>query len=418
MDKLIQDSFLSGTVRIPSSKSDGQRALLCAALCSGESTITNLGDSDDELAMLKNIKALGAHVRRINPNQIGVTGSPKFLDGTTLDCGESGLGLRLLTSVISTFSGTKKIIGHGSILKRQHAFFAEFLPTMGVEFNATENKLPFNLKGKLNAGNYSVDGSKSSQYISGLIMAFALLEQDTVLTVENLNSKPYVEMTLDTLKSFGIEITHENFEQFTIRGGQQYSPTNYKVESDWSSASYWLVAAAIGHSIKLEGLSFDSIQADVGMLNALETVNCQVTTDQGILAVDGSKRAPFQFDATDCPDLFPALVCLAVYCDGTTVIKGLERLANKESDRGIALQQEFGNLGVKIDLKGDEMHIHGVGHLENGTVNAHNDHRIAMCLAIAGSKIKDGLRIRGAESVSKSYPGFWDDFSALIKDDQ
>jgi 3-phosphoshikimate 1-carboxyvinyltransferase len=418
MNKMIQDSFLSGKVRIPSSKSDGQRALLCAALCNGESVITNSGDSDDELAMLKNIEKLGAKIERLNPNQLVVTGAPQFLDGTTLDCGESGLGLRLLTSVVSTFAGTKRIIGHGSVLKRQHTFFADFLSSMGVEFLAKENRLPFEMNGKLTPGNYSVDGSQSSQYTSGLIMAFAFLTEDTILTVENLNSKPYVAMTLKTLKSFGIEIEQENFEQFTIRGGQEYSPTNYNVESDWSSASYWLAASAIGHSVKLEGLNIDSSQADIGMLEALEIANCQVTINEGSITVDGSNRTPFIFDATDCPDLFPALVCLAVYCEGTTIIKGLKRLANKESDRGIALQEEFEKLGVKIELRGNEMHVHGVGYLHNGKVDAHNDHRIAMCLAIAGSKINGGLTLAGAESVSKSYPGFWEDFDALIKDDQ
>ncbi|MDX2359984.1 MAG: 3-phosphoshikimate 1-carboxyvinyltransferase [Crocinitomicaceae bacterium] len=418
MDKEIRESSLKGTIAIPASKSDGQRAVLCAGLAKGGSIIINLGKSDDERIMLENVGELGAEIAATNDNGISIHGTTEIPVATIISCGESGLGLRLLTSVVSSFDGLKSINGHGSILEREHTFFGNTLPNMGVDFLSNENKLPFTLRGKMLGGNYTVDGSQSSQFLSGLLMALPLVEEDSILKVENLNSKPYVEMTLDTLKSFGIEIEHTNLEEFRIRGGQKYTATNYTIESDWSSASYWMVAAAIGHSIQLKGLNFQSRQADRAMIQALENAQCKVSVEDQVLSIDGSARKFFTFDATHCPDLFPALVVLASFCEGTSTIQGAERLVNKESNRGIALQQEFGKLGVTIDLEADEMHIHGTGKVLSGNVDSHNDHRIAMCLGIAGTKIEGGLTIGGAEAVSKSYPSFWDDLTSLISNDR
>ncbi|MFT5777652.1 MAG: 3-phosphoshikimate 1-carboxyvinyltransferase, partial [Crocinitomicaceae bacterium] len=211
----------------------------------------------------------------------------------------------------------------------------------------------------------------------------------------------------------GVEIVNDDFKIFTIKGGQNYSCDVYHIERDWSSASCWLVAAALGHGIVVKGLNLESLQADVALLDALNSANCMISLDDDILLIDGEERVPFKFDATHCPDLFPALVTFAAFCDGVSMIKGVHRLAAKESDRGLALQEEFCLLGLKIDLEEDVMIIHGGTPLNSAIVDAHNDHRIAMCLAIAGSFIEGGVTIKGAESVAKSYPGFWDDLESL-----
>ena len=416
MDRQIIPGLLKGIIKSPSSKSDGQRALLCASLARGTSQIKNLGNDDDDEAMLRNIKILGAKVTQINTANFEVRGDLSIPGSFELNTGESGLGLRLLTSVISAFEGKKRINGKGSILNREHSFFSQILPTMGVNFSSKGNKLPFALEGKMKAGNYTVDGSQSSQYISGLLMALPLLESDSVLKVEKLNSAKYVEMTIKTLDHFGVHIDREA-DTFFIKGNQKYMPAEYSIEGDWSSASYFLVASAIGHEVSVSGLNQKSLQADREILDAFDNANCPLVFKYGALRIDGSCRRAFSFDATHCPDLFPALTALAAYCNGTSIIKGVSRLKNKESDRGNVLRKEFGKLGLKIDLIDDEMHIHGGSELRSSIVSSSNDHRIAMCLAIAGIKIPGGIKLLGGEVVSKSYPQFWDDLTSLTPTD-
>lgn len=412
MEKEIKGVQLSGKINIPPSKSDGQRAILCAGLSAGKSMIYNVGQSNDELAMIRNIQQFGAKVE-IRENEIEIDGSINFPKNAEFNCGESGLGLRLMTSICSVFEGEHRLTGEGSILSRSQAFFSEEFPKMGLEVISNQGHLPITLNGHLKPGAYTVDGSKSSQYISGLLMALPLLKGDSEIIVQDLKSKPYIDMTLATLSSFGIKI-EVNENRFSIPGNQFYSPTNYTVESDWSSASCWFSAAALGQKIELSGLSISSKQADVAILNALNSSNCIVEFLKDSIRVDGEKRRSFIFDATNCPDLFPALVVLAVGCSGKSIIRGVSRLKNKESDRGIVLQKEFKKLGVRIELLEDEMHIYGGTLMKSAKVNSHNDHRIAMCMGIAGAFIEDGVIIQDAESVSKSYPTFWDDLERLF----
>ena len=411
MKNLITASRLSGKIRIPSSKSDSQRSLLAAALANGVSVISNVGQSDDEQNMLKCIQSLGAQVQ-VNQDNISIQGITHFPKQLDLNCGESGLGLRLLTSICAAHEGTHRITGEGSVLTRDHSFFEEHFPAMGVGVTSNGGKLPMEISGQLKSGKYTVDGSQSSQYISGLLMAFPLLDGDSELTIEDLKSKPYVEMTIETLKAFGIKI-QEQGHCYLIHGNQTYQPTNYIIESDWSSASYWLVAAALGHELELTGLNLESKQADLAMLHALKKANCHIHSSKDSISIDGTQRKAFVFDATDCPDLFPALVALAAGCDGVSKISGVYRLKNKESDRGVVLQKEYALLGLKLEIQGDEMIIFGGSKLHGGTVDSNNDHRIAMCLGITATFINDEVELLNADAVSKSYPMFWNDLDQL-----
>lgn len=413
MKQVISSSVLKGIIAAPSSKSDGQRAILAAGLSKGITKIDRIGQSDDELSMLKNIEQLGATIQTVSENCTEVHGIQQFPSRAELNAGESGLGMRLITGVCAGQEGKFTINGEGSLLKRPQLFFEEHLTQMGVRVLSNSGFLPITVHGKMIGGKVEIDGSASSQFLSGMLMSLPLIQEDSTLIVRNLKSIPYVQMTLNTLQSFGIEVINENFERFSIAGNQSYSCNEYAVEGDWSSASYWLVASALGDPISISGLNLESAQADKALLQMLEDANCSLDFSNDSISVDGSNKTPFKVDATHCPDLFPALVALAAFCDGVSTISGVHRLKNKESDRGTVLQEEFGKLGLKIELLGDEMLIHGGSKLTAAPVDSHNDHRIAMCLAIVGTRIDGEMTISGAEAVSKSYPGFWDDFSAL-----
>jgi 3-phosphoshikimate 1-carboxyvinyltransferase len=412
MEKRIEPGQRKGSVAIPASKSDGQRAYLSAALANGRSVISGSGSSNDELAMLAAIQALGAVITYAN-NELIINGIEKFPSSATVSAGESGLGIRLLGMVCAVHNGNFVITGTGSLVSRPMDFFEEVIPVLGGECLTNLGKLPLEIVKPVNGGEARVDGSLSSQFISGLLMALPLAERNSVLHVKELKSSPYVGMTLQTLQRFGIEIQHENLKTFRIKGGQRYRPAHYRIDADWSSASYWLVAAAIGHDISLTGLNFSSPQADKALLDFLMMANCRIIRSEHELTVDGFQRRAFTVDATDCPDLFPALVTLAAFCEGRSVIKGAHRLVHKESNRARALQSEFRKLGLQIELSEDEMTIHGKGVLEGGITDAHHDHRIAMCLAVAGLSARNAVIIHGAEAVGKSYPSFWETLEAL-----
>lgn len=413
MNKQLIPHELKGTVTIPASKSDGQRALLAAALAPGKSTLIGLGNSDDENAMKKAIHQLGARVTINTEGNTEVEGGIRLQAPISISAGESGLGIRLLTAVCAAFDVPVTLEGHGSLVDRPMRFFEDVLPQFGAKATTKNGKLPITVQGPLSGANATVDGSLSSQFISGCLMALPLASSDSKLIAEQLASVPYVRMTLATLREFGIAIETLPNHTFQIAAPQVYRPTTYRIEADWSSASYFLVAAALGHPVRLQGLSMSSFQADKALLDALLSAGCKIQQLDGTLAVDGTDRHSFEFDATHCPDLFPALVVLAGGTTGVSKISGAERLTHKESNRALTLQQEFGKLGIRIDLDGDIMIVHGTETFSGGKVEAHHDHRIAMALAIAATVATEEVLISGAEAVSKSFPSFWEKLEAL-----
>ena len=412
MIQTIIPGKLEGTVQIPPSKSDAQRALLSAALSKEKSILYRIGESDDVQAMLETITRLGA-VWQQNEQGVEVTGTPKTDTVLDVHVGESGLGIRLLTAVCAALSDEVRLTGEGSLLQRDLSFFTSFLPAMGVSVELTENGVPITTRGRLKGGDYSVDGPQSSQYVRGLLMALPLCSEDSTLQVHNLKSGAYVAMTIATLSRFGIAIERIGIDKFQIRGGQTYRPCMYTVDADWSAASYWLVAAALGAAVKCSGLSMASLQADKSLMSCLLSAGCRITTGEDGIRVDGSSRHPVEADLTDCPDLFPALTTYGVLTEGVSRLRGVHRLANKESDRGAVLVREFSNLGCRLWIEDDVLVIHGKKGLNGGAVSSHHDHRIAMCLAIAGMFAERAITIEHAEAVGKSYPGFWSDLNDL-----
>ncbi len=409
----VQPGIRKGTVQVPPSKSDAQRALLCAAFSQGTSMLHHVGRSADELSMIQAIASLGAQVIEREKGEFSVMGIKSLPNRISIDAHESGLGARLLTAVCSTGKGTVTVKGSGSLKSRTMHFFEDVLPHFGAKITDFNGHLPITVQGPLLGRDLDVDGSVSSQFISGLLMALPLADGNSRLTVADLASGPYVRMTLNTLAAFGIQIETEEMHRFSIAGGQHYQATEYTIEGDWSAASCWLTAAALGADISVKGLNTSSVQADKQMLAALMSAGCSVHVTSDGIRVNGTTKHPFEFDASDCPDLFPSLVTLAALIPGKSIIHGANRLIHKESNRALSLISEFLTLGITIEFLDNALHIHGKSTIRGGEVHAHNDHRIAMSLGICGLFSQEAILIQGSESVRKSYPTFWEEMNAL-----
>ena len=409
--KIVKPSGIEGALTAPPSKSMMQRAVAAAALAHGSSVLLNPSFCEDALAALGIAEGLGAEVSRESGKvRIKGGGQPK---GHRLACGESGLCMRLFAPIAALFDRSFTLTGRGSLVARPMGVLEEPLEALGARCQTHRGFPPVTVRGPIKGGRVSLDGSLSSQVASGFLIALPLCPQDSVLTVANLKSKPYLRMTLSLLKEFGIIIHHdEELRRFEIPGQQAYHPRTYRVEGDWSGGAFPLVAGAIAGRVKVRGLSDKSLQADRAILEALEKAGARVCSEGNAVTVEQSRLEAFEFDATDCPDLFPPLVALACYCKGRSVIRGTERLRHKESDRALALVSEFRKMGARIRVQGGTMEVTG-GRLKGGEVSSHQDHRIAMACAVAGLASEKGVRIRDWSCVGKSHPQFFDDLEAL-----
>lgn len=409
MDFFVSKNTQIESVTIPASKSYAQRAILAAVLCDGETEVKNVGESKDVNHFITIGKQLGASIVREGNDLKIIGGQGKVSD--YLNAGESGLGIRLAVTAAAVLKGEMELTGEGSLLKRPMTDFEDFLPQLGINCATTDGYLPIRLSGKAVPGTIELDGSLSSQYLSGLLMALPKLNGDSELIVHNLNSIPYIDITLEVLETFGIKIAHTNYKNFSIPGNQDYDARGfYLVEGDYSGASMWMVKGALKGGITIKGLNPNSVQGDRKMLNALKMAGVSYHWDKSQLIIEESPISPFDFNATNCPDLFPALVVLAAGAHGETRLHGVERLYHKESNRALVLQKEFAKLDVQIELKRDFMIIHGTGQVNSGEIHSNNDHRIAMAGAIAAFISDNGVKIQQAESVEKSYPNFWREF--------
>lgn len=405
MNKTIYPSKYQGIIRAPSSKSYMQRAVAIALLAEGETQISNADFSNDSRSILKVAEQLGAEVR-ISDDVVSIIGNREF-SGKTLSAGESGLGIRTFTPIASLFPQTIKLTGEGSLLKRPIDMVEKPLRDLGVTVKSHDGYLPLTVSGPLKGGEAEVDGSISSQVLTGLLIALPMAENDSILKVNKLQSIPYIDMTLDILKEFGADVEQENYETFKIKGSQKYKARNYKIEGDWSGAAFHLIAGAIAGKLEVKGLNPKSLQADRAILKALEKAGTKVEISEESIKVAKAPLKSFDFDATHCPDLFPPLVVLAAACKGETSIKGVTRLYHKESNRALVLQKEMGKLGIEIQLDGDVMTIKG-GEIKGGKIHSNNDHRIAMAGAIAALIADGAVEIEHAEAINKSYPSFFE----------
>ncbi len=411
----ISPSVIKGCIIAPASKSAMQRACALALMVNGETVIHNPGKSNDDKAAIDIIKALGAQVNFVG-GDIVVRSTGEINPISTINCGESGLSFRMFAAIAALSDKTIEISGSGSLITRSMSLLEQIFPKLDVEINTANGYLPVTIKGPLVPASIKIDGSQSSQYLSGLLFAFAKSATCPVtLTVINLKSKPYIDLSLQMLKYFGYNVSHENYTRFQIIPVDN-SPKSisYTTEGDWSSASFLLVAGAVAGSISVKGLLQDSLQADKTILEALKLANAQVQiTGESVSVNNENKLKPFSFDATHCPDLFPPLVVLAANCPGISVISGVSRLAGKESNRALSLIDIFEKMGIAIYLKEDEMFIAGGTGLHAATVSSHHDHRIAMACSIAALNASGTVVIEDGEAINKSYPDFYQHLTEL-----
>lgn len=380
-----------------------QRACACALLHKGKTIIAHPGNSNDDKAAIDIIQQIGAVVDCTGEHTIEVTHNDNPTIADTIDCHESGLAARLFIPIAALQHKEITVTGSGSLLNRPMTDHIETLPKLQVNIAAENNTLPITVTGPLQPESVTVDGSMSSQFLSGLLItyAFAATEEVTIKAT-NLNSQPYIDLTLQMLQYFGKNVTNDNYESFTITPSESDdTPDIYiNIESDWSAAANFYVAKILGADITIENLNTASLQADKAIAN--------VATD---------KKEPFEFDATHCPDLIPILSVYAAACTGNSKIKGIQRLVHKESNRIESTTAMLQSLGIAHQLTDDELIVTG-GDLKSCTINSYNDHRIVLAGAIAALFTDGPVTIEGAEAVNKSFPAFFDTLIAAGVDCQ
>lgn len=408
-----------GTVKAPCSKSFAQRAIALGALNQYSTCLSGISSSNDVSAAIDICRSLGAKID-VQDGEIKIErgielqGRRKY----EINCGESGLSARLFSAFSLLTPAPFFVNGEGTLLSRKMDMVLDGLQQFGKDVLSASGRLPFSIEGATQTGAICVSGDSSSQFLTGLLLVAPFLSSSTTINVAKLNSRPYIDLTLEVLSDFGITIENDQYKTFKISGNQQIEhPINYQVEGDWSAASIFVVAAAIAGSVKLEGLKRDSLQGDKRIVDVVQKVGANVRWENENIVIEKGQLNCFQFDATDCPDLFPALVVLAAHCKGVSVINGALRLLNKESNRGKTLQEECEKIGVKLMIEEDVMYIYGKEQIETAEkihFNSHNDHRIAMAMSLFAVDSKYPIHICQAEAVNKSYPLFFQDLEACL----
>jgi 3-phosphoshikimate 1-carboxyvinyltransferase len=410
MNQTIVPSYVKGDIEAPSSKSMTQRAIAAALLSDTETTILNPSGCDDSKAALGIAANLGAEIQT-GLKKLKMRGTGKLKE-KKLSCGESGLAIRMFSPIAALLPYEIIMTGFGSLKKRPMSMIEDALLQLGAECDSAGGYIPLKIKGPVRGGKCTVDGSVSSQLLTGLLMALPLASGDSEITVKNLKSKPYIDMTLYVLDKFGIKVQNTNYKLFNIRGNQKYHGVSFEVEGDWSGGAFLLVAGAVNGELKIHGLRPDSRQSDKAILTALDSAGARMRIKEDSIGISKSDLHSFKFDATESPDLFPPLVALAAYCKGISIIKGVSRLVHKESDRANALREEFGKMNISVELKGDAMLVTG-GEVRGARIDSHNDHRIAMAAAVAALRASDNVIIKDSDCVAKSYPAFFNDLKQI-----
>ncbi|NQX91451.1 MAG: 3-phosphoshikimate 1-carboxyvinyltransferase [Flavobacteriales bacterium] len=388
-----------------------QRALAASLLSQEVSKLYMPCESLDCIHVGEMIVQLGATIKD-EGDHLSIHGgfNPQ---GKELFVGESGLGVRMMTPVAAMSGSALTIQGEGSLLTRPIGVFDNLIPALGGSCSTNDGLMPIQIQGPLTGGEIKMDGSMSSQFLTGMLMALPTASNDSVIEVSNLKSKPYIDLTIEILNEFGIEIQHDNYQKFRIPGGQTYRGTELDIDGDWSGAAFLLVAGAVASrdGIVVDGLQNQFTQADESIKGALMFAGAKLTYQEDGIKILAHKLKGFNFDATDCPDLFPPLAALAAFCNGKSTITGISRLEHKESNRALAIKEEFAKAGINVELVGDNMIVHPSA-IQACTMSSRNDHRMAMAATILGLAGKT-IEIEGAEAIGKSYPLFYDDIEDL-----
>lgn len=414
MNIRITPSTLQGRVEAIPSKSDAHRILIAAALADQPTVVRLDSSSRDIQATMECLRSLGAKIDNDAPGVFKI--SPVWrnpVDVPSLDCGESGATLRFLLPVAAALGVPATFSGQGRLPQRPLQPLVEQLEKHGCRFDRA--RLPLTLHGRLTGGRYTLPGDVSSQFITGLLFALPLLAKDSRIVLSSqLESKGYVQMTIATLKKFGIAI-EEHARGYQIKGEQKYrSPQHLRVEGDWSNAAFWIGAGCLqGNAIRCGGLAQDSWQGDKEIISLLRGFDANVSFFKDTARATGKPLKALRIDAAEIPDLIPVLAVVATAATGTTVIYNAKRLRIKESDRLAAIAQSLSQVGADVTEREDALLIRGGKPLRGGVVQGCGDHRIVMSMAIAAALCESELIIEGAEAVAKSYPQFFEHFKRL-----
>ena len=389
----VLPSNIAGIVSAPKSKSYTHRLSICNAFAGEKVDVKDFPKALDNARTRDGIRALLACER-----------TPIIVN-----CGESGSTLRFLLPIACALGVNAIFNVEGRLTERPLGALVDVLNAHGA---SVSNVAPYEVKGKIHSGVYEIDGGISSQYITGLIFALSILDGDSEIIIKNvLESKPYVDITIDTLKRFGV-IVKETTNGYYVKGAQKYiSPEVVEIEGDYSGAANMLVAGALKGQVEVSGLYHDSKQGDKAIVEVLKLAGANVQATNSSVMVTQSALNPIEYDCKNIPDIVPIIASLCANINGKSVLKNVERLRLKESDRLAAIIDILTSVGVHAEYNGDLV-IYG-GEVVGGSVSGYNDHRMVMCASVLGITSKNGVTISDAESISKSYPEFFEDFERL-----
>ncbi|NLX64437.1 MAG: 3-phosphoshikimate 1-carboxyvinyltransferase [Clostridiaceae bacterium] len=419
----IKSKPLNGTIMAQPSKSIAHRAIICASLATGTTRIDNVVLSDDISATIGAVSQLGAEVKiedslkysgrkLVTVNSNGRISSEEKV----IDCKESGSTARFMMPITRLDNSSSTFIGCGRLVERPFDIYKNLFAEKGITYKDNEGKMPIFLSGKITPGTYNLSGDVSSQFISGLLFVLPLLEDDSEINITgDLQSLPYIQMTMEVLREFGITIKHEaGYRKITIPGNQKYKALSlYVVEGDWSQAAFFCVMGAISGNITLSGLNLDSCQGDKVIVDILREMGALPEISEEGIKFSRTKLSGITVDVSQCPDLVPAVSVAASVAEGTSSIVNGARLRIKESDRLMTTCRELNNLGADIIEKADGLIIKGKPRLTGGKAFGSGDHRIVMAVAAASVICSEDVEIEGYDAVKKSYPEFWEDFVLL-----
>lgn len=404
---------LKGKISVPPSKSLCHRAIIAAGLATDFCNIENVVFSEDIIATCNAMMSLGVSIISGEGNLI-IKGN-NFLDdiNNEIDCKESGSTLRFLIPIVLLTGRKITFIGKGRLVHRPLTPYYKMFKEKDIKYSSREG-LPLTIQGKLKAGVFKLPGNISSQFITGLLFALPLLNGDSkIIVTSNLESKAYVDLTIDMLSKFSVQIENVGYTEINIKGNQEYVAKDYIVEGDFSQAAFWLVAGIIGGEILSEDININSLQGDLAIVDLIARMGGNIFIENDKIKTTESKTHGILIDASECPDLVPILAVLASLSQGTTKIINASRLRIKECDRLKAMATELTKLGGDVVETEDGLIINGVLKLKGGTVDSWNDHRIAMALSVASIKCELPVILTNSACVNKSYPKFYKDFKML-----
>lgn len=408
MEMKVSPSRLIGRIAAPSSKSFSHRMLISAALAEGVSEVSGISASKDIEATVGAMTALGAKIYS-EGSTYTVMGVKEPVGKADFQCFESGSTLRFIIPVAAAFGCESRFFGSGKLPERPITPYSREMSKHGVSIIRQEGIMPFSMSGRLTGGEYELEGDVSSQFITGLLFALPMCGEDSVVRLTSrLESKPYADMTVQSLAAFGVSVSEETgengFPLYRVKGGQKYRKAEVSVEGDYSQAAFFYVADALGSEVTVDNLNENSVQGDKKILEIIRKI--------GYNKING-RLLPFTVDVSDIPDLVPALTVLGCFTDGTSRIIGAKRLKIKECDRLRAISDALNAIGGNVIAAEDSLEIHPIERFKGGRVNGCNDHRIVMAAAVASTMSEGEIIISDADAVTKSYPDFWKDFCFL-----